>query len=260
MFVPAGNYLYAVGTDYYPRIIDGGSAIYDPYNKKDSGEKRAPDRDAGDKKAVVKKPEKKEELRPIKITILDEENKPLSANVDVKKWDKGKVVFSDRIAIRRPDQEIKVPDADDVEITADSDGYVPKKTIISREDKDATIRLEKIEKGKGIVVENIHFEINEAYLLKESLNILDRMIEAMKRNKKIRLEVRGHTDITGTHAHNMKLSERRADSVREYMIKNGISPERLVAMGFGPDKPIGDNKTVEGRRKNRRTEFFILDK
>jgi OOP family OmpA-OmpF porin len=137
---------------------------------------------------------------------------------------------------------------------------VPKKAIISREDKDATIRLEKIEKGKGIVVENIHFEINEAYLLKESLNILDRMIEALKRNKKIRLEVRGHTDITGTHAHNMKLSERRADAVREYMIKNGISPERLVAVGFGPDKPIGDNKTVEGRRKNRRTEFFILDK
>jgi outer membrane protein OmpA-like peptidoglycan-associated protein len=58
----------------------------------------------------------------------------------------------------------------------------------------------------------------------------------------------------------MKLSERRADAVREYMIKNGISPERLAAMGFGPDKPIGDNKTVEGRRKNRRTEFFILDK
>ena len=255
MFVPAGNYLYAVGTDYYSRIIDGGSAVYDPYNKKDSGEKPAPDLDSKDKKT-----EKTDQLRPMKITVLDEENKPISANVDIKKWDKGKIVFSDRIAIRRPDQEIKVPDANDVEITADSDGYVPKKTIISRNDKDATIRLEKIEKGKGIVVENIHFEINEAYLLKESLNILDRMIESMKRNKKIRLEVRGHTDITGTHAHNMKLSERRADAVREYMIKNGISPERLAAMGFGPDKPIGDNKTVEGRRKNRRTEFFILDK
>ncbi len=260
MFVPAGNYLYAVGTDYYPRIIDGGSAIYDPYNKRDSGEKTPPDRDAAKKKPDVEKPEKKDELRPLKITVLDEENKPLKADLDIKKWDKGKVVYSDRIPVRESGQEIKVPDADDVEITADSDGYVPKKAIISRDDKSATIQLEKIEKGKGIVVENIHFEINEAYLLKESLNILDRMIEAMKRNKKIRLEVRGHTDITGTHAHNMKLSERRADSVREYMIKNGISPERLVAMGFGPDKPIGDNRTVEGRRKNRRTEFFILDK
>jgi len=265
MFVPAGNYLYAVGTDYYPRIVDGGSAVYDPYNKKDPGQKTAPDRDAGNKKPDVKKPdtekpEKKNEFRPLKITVLDEENKPVSANVDIKKWDKGKIVFSDRISIKQPDQEIKIPDTDDVEITADSDGYVPKKAIISRGDKDATIRLEKIEKGKGIVVENIHFEIDEAYLLKESLNILDRMIEAMKRNKKIRLEVRGHTDITGTHAHNMKLSERRADAVREYMIKNGISPERLVAIGFGPDKPVGDNRTAEGRRKNRRTEFFILDK
>jgi len=82
----------------------------------------------------------------------------------------------------------------------------------------------------------------------------------MKRNTKIRLEVRGHTDSTGTHEHNMKLSEKRADAVKDYMIKGGISPERLLSQGFGPDKPIADNTSTGGRRKNRRTEFFILDK
>jgi outer membrane protein OmpA-like peptidoglycan-associated protein len=261
MFLPAGNYLYAVGTDYYSRIIDGGSTIYDPYNKKETDDKVIPNRDEG-KKNQEKTPQKdkKNVLRPLKITVQDTDKNPIAAHVDVKKWDQGKVVYSDRIAVTRPEQEIRVPDDNDVEITADADGYLPKKVIVSRDDKEASIQLDKIEKGKGIVVENIHFEINEAYLRKESLNILDRMIEALNRNKKIRLEIRGHTDITGTHQHNMKLSERRADAVREYMIKNGISPERLVAVGFGPDKPIGDNKTASGRQKNRRTEFYILDK
>ncbi|OHD64650.1 MAG: hypothetical protein A2176_10090 [Spirochaetes bacterium RBG_13_51_14] len=260
MFLPAGNYLYAVGTDYYPRIIDGGSAVYDPYNRKDVYAKETPAQRPSDKQSDNKQPDRNDELRPIKISVKDENNNTIPATVEVKKWDQGKIVYANRIPVNRPGQEIAVPNADDVEITADSDGYVPKKIIISRDDKDASITLEKIEVGKGIVVENIHFEINEAYLKKESLNILDRMIDSMKRNKKIRLEVRGHTDITGTHEYNMKLSERRADAVMEYMIKNGISPERLVAMGFGPDKPIGDNKTVEGRRKNRRTEFFIREK
>ncbi len=261
MFLPAGNYLYAVGTDYYPRLIDGGSTIYDPYNKKEMEDKVVPNRDEG-KKNQEKSPQKdkKNVLRPLKITVQDTDKNPIAAHVDVKKWDQGKVVYSDRIAVTRPEQEIRVPDDNDVEITADADGYLPKKVIVSRDVKEASIQLDKIEKGKGIVVENIHFEINEAYLRKESLNILDRMIEALNRNKKIRLEIRGHTDITGTHQHNMKLSERRADAVREYMIKNGISPERLVAVGFGPDKPIGDNKTASGRQKNRRTEFYILDK
>lgn len=260
MFVPAGNYLYAVGTDYYPRIIDGGSAVYDPYNTKDAGTAAAPARDAGKKAPEKAPPEKKDELRPVKITVTDEKNNPISANIDIKKWDSGKLVFSDRRAIRTPAQEVRVPDSNDVELTADADGYVPKKIIISRADNEASIQLEKIEKGKGIVVDNIHFEIDEAYLKKESLNILDRMIEGLKKNTKLRLEVRGHTDITGSRAHNMKLSERRADAVREYMIKNGISPERLIAAGYGPDRPIGDNKTAEGRRKNRRTEFYIIDK
>ncbi len=260
MFLPAGNYLYAVGTDYYPRIIDGGGTIYDPYNKKESDNTVEPDKDKEKKQEPPPRQDKKTELRPLKISVQDNDKNPISSHVEVKKWDQGKVVYTDRIAVKKPEQEIMVPDANDVEITADADGYLPKKIIISRDDKEASIQLDKIEKGKGIVVENIHFEINEAYLKKESLNILDRMIEALNRNKKIRIEIRGHTDITGTRQYNMKLSERRADSVREYMIKNSISPERLVAMGFGPDKPIGDNKTISGRQKNRRTEFYIIDK
>ena len=259
MFLPAGNYLYAVGTDYYPRIIDGGSAVYDPYGRLESGGKGAPDDGSGRKKNNAGR-DAKQDMRTLKITVTGENDGPVSANVEVKRWDRGKVVYTDRIKISGPGQEIRVPDSDDVEITADAEGYIPKKTVISRDDASAAIRLDKIEKGKGIIIENVHFEVNEAYLKKESLNILDRMIDAMKKNAGIRIEIRGHTDSTGTRDHNMRLSEKRADAVRDYMIKNGISPERLQSAGLGPDRPVGDNTTPEGRKKNRRTEFFILDK
>jgi outer membrane protein OmpA-like peptidoglycan-associated protein len=269
MFLPSGNYLYAVGTDYYPRFIDGGSAVYDPYDRvgPDGGkDNKGPiEKDIKGDDAEIKKNEtaKKDDafpMRSMKITVTDEKNTPIKAAVEIKKWSRGKLVYSKRVPVDGPGREIQVPDSDDVEITADADGYMPKKKIISRSDDEASISLEKIEKGKGIVVDNIHFEIDEAYLKKESLNILDRMVDSLKRNPGIRLEVRGHTDSTGSREHNMKLSMRRADAVRDYMIKNGISPERLESKGFGFGKPIADNATAEGRRKNRRTEFFVLEK
>jgi len=256
LFLPAGNYLYAVGTDYYPRIVRGGSGYYDPYRKYDSG--KTPEK--AEKKEIKKSTGGEIPMRKMKITVTDRDGKSIPAQVEIRKWDKGRVIYSGKTVISRTGQPVDVPDMDDVEITATSKGFLPGKIIISKKDGERKINLEKIEKGRGIVVENIYFEINEAYLKKESLNILDRIIEALKENSRIRLEVRGHTDATGTRAHNQKLSERRADSVIEYMIKNGISPERLSAKGFGPDRPIADNRKAEGRRKNRRTEFFILDK
>jgi outer membrane protein OmpA-like peptidoglycan-associated protein len=258
MFQPAGNYLYAVGTDYYPKIIKGGSAYYDPYNtikKKDDGDKTK-------KQDEPKKDEKPGEMkfRDMKVTVKNSDGMNPDAEVEVRKWDKGRLVYQKKYRIKKPEETISVPDTDDVEITADSDGYVPKKVIVSKKDEKKDIILDKIEKGRGIVVENIYFETNEAYLKKESLNILERMTAAMKKNGRIKLEVRGHTDSTGTPAHNKKLSERRADAVVEYMIKNGISPDRLKAAGLGATVPIDSNKTREGRKKNRRTEFFVLDR
>ncbi len=264
MFLPAGNYVYAIGTDYYPRIVDGGDGYYDPYNR--LGDEKEVDKtelEKMKKEATGKEEKKKEEpmaMKKLRITVQDEEGQPLPSTVDVRKWDNGKLIFSRKYSIKNPGQVIEVPDMNDVEITADSTGFMPEKVITSREDRDKKISLKRIEKGKGIVVDNIHFEVGKAYLRKESLNILDRIIEQMKRTPSIKLEVRGHTDSTGGKEYNQKLSERRADSVTEYMIKQGISPERLKSVGFGEEKPVADNNTPEGRRKNRRTEFFVIGK
>lgn len=270
LFLPAGNYIYAIGTDYYPRIVDGGDGFYDPYNR--LGDEKEVSKDELDKlkkesasrdREQKEKEQKKEEPMPmkdLKITVQDEDDSPVPSNVEVRKWDNGKLIFSQKYSLKNPEQVIKVPDMDDVEITADSTGFMPEKVITSREEKEKKISLKRIEQGKGIVVDNIHFEVGKAYLRKESLNILDRIIDQMRRNPSIKLEVRGHTDSSGGKEYNQKLSERRADAVTEYMIKQGISPERLKSIGFGEEKPIADNKTAAGRKKNRRTEFFVTGK
>lgn len=265
MFLPAGNYLYAIGTDYYPKIVDGGSGYYDPYNNVPENEE-IKQSDIDRQKKINDQPDIKKDkpesipMKKLTITLKSSDGTPVTGTVDVKKWDKGKVIYSNRIPVTKPGQVIDVPDMDDVEITGEAPGHLPEKEIVSRDDKDKDIILTKIEKGKSIVVNNIHFETGKAYLRKESLNILNGIIDQMNRNTSIKLEVRGHTDSRGGTAYNKKLSERRADAVTEYMIKHGISPERLQSVGYGEEKPVADNNTAYGRRKNRRTEFFVLDK
>jgi outer membrane protein OmpA-like peptidoglycan-associated protein/outer membrane protein assembly factor BamB len=260
LYLPAGNYLYAVGTDYYPRVIRGGSTVYDPYMRYEDSPETPP--------AVEAKPPAGPEvrkdapaaipLREMTIGVTGPSGTSIPAEVEVRKWDRGKLVYSEKKKITASGP-VTVPDLDDVEITGSAPGHVPRKIIVSRRDGERIIELDAIKRGDSVIVDNVYFEINQAHLLKESLNILDRMIEGLKSAPGVKIEVRGHTDSTGPREFNMKLSERRADAVVEYMVKNGISPQRLRAVGLGPDRPVADNKTAEGRRKNRRTEFYILE-
>lgn len=80
----------------------------------------------------------------------------------------------------------------------------------------------------------------------------------MKSNPKIKISVEGHTDSEGHAADNQKLSENRAKSVRQFLIKQGIEATRIQWKGFGQDRPIDDNSTELGRSRNRRTELRIL--
>jgi outer membrane protein OmpA-like peptidoglycan-associated protein len=80
----------------------------------------------------------------------------------------------------------------------------------------------------------------------------------MKDNPGITVEISGHTDNTGPVEYNKVLSQKRADAIKNYLIDHGINKSRIVAVGYGIEKPIGDNNTRVGRRLNRRTEFKIL--
>jgi outer membrane protein OmpA-like peptidoglycan-associated protein len=110
-----------------------------------------------------------------------------------------------------------------------------------------------------IIHDKIQFKLGSAEILPESHGLLDEVARVFKDNPQIQLvQIEGHTDITGSAAINRKLSKQRAESVRDYLVKAGVEGKRMVALGFGPDRPIADNGTPEGQDKNRRVEFNIV--
>jgi len=98
----------------------------------------------------------------------------------------------------------------------------------------------------------------EAIRRKNSTKDIDVLADVMKKYEDLNITIEGHTDNIGTAAYNKKLSQKRADSVKKYLIeKSGIAAKRLTAKGFGLEKPIASNKTKEGRQKNRRVEAAV---
>lgn len=108
------------------------------------------------------------------------------------------------------------------------------------------------------VIEGIEFDTNKATIRKKSETTLDAAVKVLTDNPSIKIEISGHTDNEGKRDKNVKLSQDRADAVKAYMVSKGIDGSRIQTRGAGPDEPIGDNKTKEGRQKNRRTEFKLL--
>jgi outer membrane protein OmpA-like peptidoglycan-associated protein len=117
------------------------------------------------------------------------------------------------------------------------------------------VRDNKIE-----INEKIQFEHDKATILAVSFGLLDEVVKVIKDNPQIKkVLIEGHSSSEGEAAHNMKLSEERAKSVMHYFTEHGIEKTRLSAKGFGTTQPIADNATEQGREKNRRVEFTIVD-
>jgi len=105
----------------------------------------------------------------------------------------------------------------------------------------------------------VNFKTGSAMLTPLSTKALDELITVLKAYPQNKISIEGHTDITGKHTTNLKLSQARAQSVTNYLITQGIPRERIVSViGYGPDKPIASNKTPAGRTANRRVEVIIL--
>jgi len=122
------------------------------------------------------------------------------------------------------------------------------------------IPLIPIEVNASIVLQNIFFDTKQSELKPESMIELDKVIQLLKDNPTIKIEIGGYTDNVGKPADNLVLSNSRAKSVIHYFLYKGIPIDRLTSKGFGETKPLADNKTEEGRAKNRRTELKVLSK
>lgn len=117
------------------------------------------------------------------------------------------------------------------------------------------VRSDKIE-----IKEKIQFEYNKAVILPSSFSLLDEIADTIKKNPQIKkLSVEGHASAEGDPGHNLKLSDERAAAVRKYLVDKGVEAARLTSKGFGANKPIASNDTDEGKEKNRRVEFMIVE-
>jgi outer membrane protein OmpA-like peptidoglycan-associated protein len=121
-----------------------------------------------------------------------------------------------------------------------------------------TIALNKVRQGEFMRMYNVFYDTDSWELLEASMPELEMLLEFLRINNTVVVEIGGHTDSDGSEEHNQVLSERRAGSVRDYLIKRGISPARIFAHGYGETSPVADNISPAGKRLNRRTEITIL--
>ncbi len=110
---------------------------------------------------------------------------------------------------------------------------------------------------RTILLDDVLFDFDKSTVKPEGAAILDRLVVFMNENKDAKVSLSGYTDNIGTEAYNLKLSDRRWMSGRDYLVKKGVDSSRVSGQGFGETKPIADNKTAAGRAKNRRVEIKV---
>jgi outer membrane protein OmpA-like peptidoglycan-associated protein len=124
-------------------------------------------------------------------------------------------------------------------------------------DLEMNFRLQPVEVGTMVNLKNVLFAQGKTDILPESFAELDLVVNFLKENPKVRIELMGHTDGRGVPADNLKLSQERVNKVKDYLVSKGIDSRRISGKGYGGTRPVASNDTEESRRMNRRVEFVI---
>ncbi len=213
-----------------------------------------------------------DEMKPTPVTYVRgitydfKTNKPLSANMELIDLATEKIISKQISEQGTGKYLVCLPIDKDYAFNVSKSGYMfysENFSLTNLEDPEKpyimNIPLNPIEKGATVVMRNIFFDFNSYQLLPESFAELNKITEFLTENKHIKIEIGGHTDNVGTKVYNQTLSENRAKAVYTYLIKKGIDAKRMSYKGYDFSKPIADNETEEGRAKNRRTEFKIIE-
>lgn len=164
------------------------------------------------------------------------------------------------------DYKIVLPSGKNYGISARASGYIPVAVNVdltrnsNYREIDQNLMLVPIETGQVIRLNNIFFDEYSDTLKMESMPELNRLVRFLKDNNNISIEIAGHTDAVGSDAENQVLSEKRANAVKNYLVKKGIKANRLFSIGYGESQPVADNNNDLDRQLNRRVEFKILKK
>ena len=208
---------------------------------------------------------KKMNLTVLKGTIFDEYTKePLFANIELTDNSTNKVVATFTSNEQTGNYLVSLPSGKDYGIAVKAENCLFHSENISIKNEKGykeivkDISLKRIAVGSKVVLKNLFFASGKAKITKSSQTELDNLLSLLNDIPTLKLEIAGHTDSVGKASSNKKLSSRRAKAVVDFLVKKGISADRLVAKGYGEDKPIASNKTKEGRQQNRRTEFEVI--
>lgn len=204
------------------------------------------------------KPDEKNAL--LRITVSNFSNKPLPGETIIFISKKTKATYTVR-SNQKGEAQILLSEGDEYDIQYRDFMEQQEYTNISIPDKNGVFTYDlqiKFEPAKTYTLKNVHFETGKATLKPESYVALNELVEAMKAKPALIIEIAGHTDNIGGYEYNLKLSQARAETVRNYLISKGINPERVIAKGYADTQPIASNTTEEGRSRNRRTEVRII--
>jgi len=205
-------------------------------------------------------------LAVFKGTTFDEErNTPMQASIIVTDIATNAVVTKLESNAETGFFSVTLPQGKTYTILVEKPGYLFHSESIGIKDGDGywetkkDIKLSKLKKGARIVLNNIYFDQKRSSIRRESGPELLRLVNLMRQNPGIVVEIGGHTDNTLEFTQNLKLSDARARSVVDYLVAIGITSNRLMAKGYGSAMPLGNNQTAEGRKQNNRMEFTILN-
>lgn len=224
-------------------------------------------------KQPIKEPVKtvppKKELIPLKfqVSVVNASDKtPLNAKVKLAGLRDNVIVGSTANSDGTYEFRIVEPKAKDYRLSVELEGYIFQNLRVRIEgasDNEKTItrtvEMRKLSVGATSILHNIYFDFDKATLQTDSYNELNKLETMMRQNENLIVEIGGHTDSFGSNAYNMILSQKRAETVKDFLTKRGIDARRIKAVGYGKSKPLASNDDEqEGRELNRRVVFQVL--
>ena len=209
---------------------------------------------------------KPEKVMLVKGEVKNKEGEPVSnAEVELKYTESGEV---EKVKVNEDDGTyatiMKVGTKEDVVLSVKGDDIAFNTRVIAHKEDTVPpvvvkldMKTETLEGDKPFAINDIQYGSNKAELMESSFIILKEFAQFLNEHPNMEVEIRGHTDASGSDQANLALSMERAFEVMNFLAKNGVDGKRLSAKGFGETMPIASNDTEDGRSKNRRTEFFV---
>ncbi len=207
------------------------------------------------------------ELLPVRlmVTVVDENNKLLDTKIKLELLPGNQLQGQTRASEGIYEFTLTSENKAEYRLSIEQEGYMFQNLNLSipaagAEEQiiERKVSLRKLDTGFSTVLRNIYFDFGKASFKDASYNELNKLERMLKQNTNMKIEIAGHTDNIGSKNFNKNLSQKRANAVRDFLVSKGIDTRRIMAMGYGSEKPLASNDDEEeGRELNRRVEFRV---